>query len=234
MAPQDEWREPIVIVTAFLVIVGLFQLRLFWVQLKFIRESLIDAKESADAATIAANAATRQAKAAEDTLDKKERPYLFVFGARYFNKTEFGIWYVTFGIGNYGVMPAIIDEAFFEVVLGRNDPPSPGYADKGHSIFQSGVLAPKETRVNMVCNVSRSLISKDSGSVIVVTTDSEPKGIFPIPLLSLADGEAIFFRIIVNYHGPFSKGHETEATWKYEVAFSEFIPWGGTQYNRTV
>ena len=50
--------------TLWLVIIGSCQLSLFWVQLKFIRESLTDAKVAADAATEAAKAAGLNARAA--------------------------------------------------------------------------------------------------------------------------------------------------------------------------
>src|ERR1700730_16187968 len=45
---------------------------LFFYQLRLIRESLDDAK-------VVSLAASRQARVAEDTLNKIERPYLFVF-----------------------------------------------------------------------------------------------------------------------------------------------------------
>jgi hypothetical protein len=66
--------------TLWLVIIGGAQLALFYVQLKLIRESLIDAQQAADAATKgakaaegAAEAAGKQAKIAEESFAKLER-----------------------------------------------------------------------------------------------------------------------------------------------------------------
>jgi hypothetical protein len=66
--------------TAWLVIVGGGQLALFYVQLKLIRESLIDAKEAADAAQGAATAAEKQARIAERSLTELQRAFVFIDG----------------------------------------------------------------------------------------------------------------------------------------------------------
>jgi hypothetical protein len=66
--------------TAWLVIVGGGQLALFYVQLKLIRESLVDTKEAADAAQGAANAAEKQAKIAERSLTELQRAFVFIDG----------------------------------------------------------------------------------------------------------------------------------------------------------
>jgi hypothetical protein len=60
--------------TLLLVVVGVFQLGLFYYQLRLIRESLEDARVAADAATKSANAATLNAQA----VINAERAHLFV------------------------------------------------------------------------------------------------------------------------------------------------------------
>lgn len=60
--------------TLWLVIVGGGQLLLFWVQLKYIRKSLNDAKIAADAAKLSADAAKKSA----DALPAIERAYVYL------------------------------------------------------------------------------------------------------------------------------------------------------------
>jgi hypothetical protein len=74
---KNWWNDPIADFTLGLVLVGIFQVGLFYVQLQLIGKSLVDAKESADAAKGAAGAAERQAKAAEESLKVLERPWIF-------------------------------------------------------------------------------------------------------------------------------------------------------------
>ncbi len=65
---QEPWwqraaTDPIAVFTLGLVLVGAFQVGLFYVQLKLIRESLDDAKISATAAKVGANASMLSARA---------------------------------------------------------------------------------------------------------------------------------------------------------------------------
>src|SRR6185437_6462532 len=62
--------------TGLLFVVAAVQAALFIYQLRLIRVSLDDAK-------VVSSAATRQARVAEDTLNKIERPYLFIFNVSY-------------------------------------------------------------------------------------------------------------------------------------------------------
>jgi hypothetical protein len=62
--------------TLGLVIVGLFQVGLFYVQLRIIRESLDDAKEAADAAKTAANAAKDGNALSREIFVAEQRPWL--------------------------------------------------------------------------------------------------------------------------------------------------------------
>jgi len=82
---KNWWNDPVANFTLGLVFVGLFQVGLFYVQLRFIRESLDDAKIAADAAKQSADAAKLQAETARDTLktmqdtaERQLRAYLIV------------------------------------------------------------------------------------------------------------------------------------------------------------
>ena len=46
-------------------------------------------------------------------------------------------------------------------------------------------------------------------------------------------GERLFFRIVVNYRGPFTEGHETSACWRYDRDQGFFVNAGQeTNYER--
>ena len=84
-------------------VVAAVQAVLFIYQLRLIRVSLDDAK-------VVSSAATRQARVAEDTLNKIERPYLFVFNVSplkverwedYEDVTDCARLCVTYSVANY-------------------------------------------------------------------------------------------------------------------------------------
>src|SRR5260370_26152998 len=92
-------------------VVAAVQAVLFIYQLRLIRVSLDDAK-------VVSSAATRQARVAEDTLNKIERPYLFVFNVSplkvwrwgdYEDGTDGARVCVTYSVANYGNLTAVID-----------------------------------------------------------------------------------------------------------------------------
>jgi hypothetical protein len=68
---SDDW---LALFTLGLVVVGGIQVRLFWVQLRLIRESLNDAKLAADAAKEAADAAKTQTEIAQREFISSHRP----------------------------------------------------------------------------------------------------------------------------------------------------------------
>jgi hypothetical protein len=45
------------------------------------------------------------------------------------------------------------------------------------------------------------------------------------------EGEELFLRIIVNYRGAFTKGHETSVCWKFCFGEHMFLQYGGNEYN---
>jgi hypothetical protein len=96
----------------WLVIVGGGQLVLFYVQLKLIRESLIDAKIAADAAKEAADAAVISA----EHLPRVERAYLFLSlevkssTGDFVDRVKDSRWSIEYGFTNHGKTPAIIEE----------------------------------------------------------------------------------------------------------------------------
>jgi hypothetical protein len=87
--------------------------------------------------------------------------------------------------------------------------------------------------LSLTSPIRSSLISGDSLATIQTRSRDGTWKTNPVPNLSIDKGDKVFFRIIIKYSGPFSKGHETEATWIYDPFFLKFIPWGGKKYNYT-
>jgi hypothetical protein len=127
-------------VTLFLVLVGGGQLVLFYVQLRYIRESLNDAKTAADAATAAAAAATNQAQelkrsadATERTLTELERPWLFLESAKVTRCEPPDVpnaWYVGLKWKNVGRTPAINIKCMFRIEDENILPNKPDYSNE--------------------------------------------------------------------------------------------------------
>jgi hypothetical protein len=114
--------------TFALVVVGGFQLALFWVQLHLIRKSLIDAKT-------AANAAKEAAEIAKRSFTELERPWLFIEGATVSRREippESMIpnnWFIVFRCRNVGRSPAVVQECIIKFVDRDIIPAVPDYTN---------------------------------------------------------------------------------------------------------
>jgi len=101
--------------TFALVIVGVLQAALFFVQLKLIRESLSPAKEAADAAKLNAQAVVDAERAylfvavGADVVTVMEKALTFAFASDADNLPPFG-FKISYAFQNYGRTPAIIRE----------------------------------------------------------------------------------------------------------------------------
>ena len=230
----EKWREPITVVTAFLVAVGLAQLGLFWRQLGFIRESLDDAKKAADAAEGAASAATKQAKIAEATLTQLERPYVFIFDVKEFGfDPETSEFFVEYSVANYGKMPAIIEGAYISFVFSdKGVPPLPTLMADSHVLLTAPILQVGEKREKIREYVPTGMTTGDIE--IDVTDADDPFGKTGAigPVFDVPKGNDVFFRAIIEYRGPSSHGHSTGALWLANYpANGQFAQRGGDEYN---
>jgi hypothetical protein len=113
--------DPVAFFTFLLVIVGIFQVLLFYVQLILIRRSLSDTKEAAEAATVGATAAKISADATkeivftlQDNARKQMRAHVFPDNAGVMDESNFNTripvrekqpW-VSYVIRNSGLTPA--------------------------------------------------------------------------------------------------------------------------------
>jgi hypothetical protein len=214
--------DPVAAFTLGLVLVGLAQAGLFYVQLRLIRISLDDAKIAADAAADAANAAARQAHVAEETLAKIERPYLFIFNISALSiddiesaEEEYTLLRATYSIANYGKIPAIIKNAMISFSV-FTEPLAPARLEIGHSLISSPILAPGETRHGI------EETFRWDGDI----SYDEWGGRFP----ALGNDELWFWAIIA-YRGPFTDQHEMRVCLRYDSATNRFTRFGGPEHS---
>lgn len=198
-------------------VVAAVQAVLFIYQLRLIRVSLDDAK-------VVSLAATRQARVAEDTLNKIERPYLFVFNVSplkvvrwedYEDGTDGARLCVTYSVANYGKLPAVIEDMQVSLSV-HTEPLPPANYDFNHPLAVSAVLVPGEPRNDL----DEGLQWDD-----VVLDDYEGDK----PDLG---GKDLFFWVVIRYRGTFSGGHVTRACWRYDERTGRFVEFnGGPEHN---
>lgn len=166
----------------------------------------------------AANAATKSAETASDAFTKLERPYMFVFGVTklgaiaYVDGAPIGTRKLSYSVGNYGKMPAVIEDARAQFSVDF-EPESPLGVDDSHDLIQRPVFSAQETR-SLPENVPDQ-----------VRFDGQR------PILEA--GRDLFLWIVIEYRGPFTSGHETSACWRYDPQESVFVRFGDEEYNYT-
>lgn len=99
----DDW---VALFTLGLIIVGGIQVRLFWVQLRLIGKSLIDAKIAANAAKEAADAA----KVSAEHIPRVERAYLFACPCNFVANAGSRRTTYKFSIENAGKTPGFVSQ----------------------------------------------------------------------------------------------------------------------------
>jgi hypothetical protein len=235
---SDNW---LALFTLGLVIVGGIQVRLFWVQLRLIGKSLVDAQKAADASAEAAKAATKQAKIAEATLTQLERPYIFIFGVKGIKQDpESQEFFVEYTVANYGKMPAIIEAPYIGFVISeKGEPPLPPLMFDGHNLMASPIMRSGEERVEIREYFPQGMTGEDInvrifrvGEPILGSTSGErTETTEVVPTFNIPEGFDIFFRAMIRYRGPFSGDHETGVLWLYNPGSFEFAVRGGDEYN---
>ena len=161
------------------------------------------ARDSADAAKEAADAARDQ------TLNfaKLERPYLYVFGAKGVSidlDQEDPFYYLKYSVANYGKTPARVESASVGISVALL-PNRPRAVVGWHDFLVSPLFITGERRDDPTASIP--------DEIEIVETAGE-SGQYVTPALT---GEnEFFFWVIINYSGPFSKGHETSACWRWD------------------
>ncbi|WP_454649276.1 hypothetical protein [Bradyrhizobium liaoningense] len=174
-------------------------------------------------------AANRSAAAAERALTDLERPWLFAYGIRTVPINQLGEWAVEFTVANFGKMPAIIEHARIGFVISdRGEPPTPLFADDDHDLVVSPILQAGERRV-----IKEPFPNVEDGSASFrVLQSSSGEILEATPGYQVPEDFDAFFRILINYRGPNTKGHESCVLWLYQPPF-DFLNRGGEEYNYT-
>ena len=190
------------------------------------RSAAIQARDMRDSI----DAANRSAAASERALNELERPWLFVFDvSRPMNEAQ-DDFFIEYTVVNYGKMPAIIEYPRIGFVFSDTSgfPQQPLYPNEDHSLVAAPIMRPGEERrireyfpENHERPVAFHIINEG-------TTDQK---LVAIPSVDLPNGLMLFFRVVISYRGPCSKGHETGANWLYREPWNFVVR--GDEYNYT-
>ncbi|HTZ21360.1 MAG TPA: hypothetical protein VMC06_10810 [Opitutaceae bacterium] len=157
-----------------------------------------------------------------EIVEKQERPYLYVFDVMMPRKSgpagEKPPSFMFYDVGNFGKAPAIIDNVMTGVEI-RDDGQVPDLLreNEDYRLFVSFIMKPDKQQDKISAHFSESVIilEKDFRFVPQLRTDQD-----------------LFFRILIEYHGPFSAGHVTEGWWRYDVAAESFVRVNDQEHNR--
>jgi len=182
---------------------------------------------TAGAAKDSADAAVAQAKISERALTQLERPYVFVFGAGNVRSDEdTGEFFIEYTVANYGKMPAIIEGAWIDFVLGvAGVPQTPTLLENDHSLLVAPIIQAGEKRL-LRAYLPENMIDKEGASFVVIKGTDD---LLQIPELAIPKDHDVFFRAIVSYRSPTSLGHETGALWLFMGG--QLVQRGGEEYN---
>lgn len=239
----DDW---LALFTLALVFVGGFQVRLFWVQLRLIGESLVDAKKAADAAEGAASAANKQAKITEESFAKLERPWIFVRlhpflkdnpadATNTIRAIEDGLAYpvaardppdriplAIFDISNHGRMPGVITDChiLLEPVEVTANGPQIGFGFIRDDVH--GPVGPGETRADLSVDCPGGV---EYGVLVdIVTGESRP--------IPTGTPKHIFvFRAVIAYRDVARDVHVSSFCWRFDDGMGYWVQHGGDEYN---
>jgi hypothetical protein len=196
------------------VFLAIFTYRL-WVSTNHMWEAT---KRSADAARDSA-----------DVLPAIERPYVLVIGGGFLTVstqvTQDSRPIVAYRCGNFGKTPAIIENlraGFSRNSDGRPDPPN--RVEDTHALLLARILKDGEEISPLWVFCPDDWVTGD-----VAVNRGESMLLVRQP--TTTEGEELFLRIIVNYRGAFTKGHETSACWKFSFSEHMFLHYGGDEYN---
>ena len=219
----DDW---LALFTLALVFVGGFQVRLFWVQLRLIGESLVDAKKAADAAEGAAPQQINRLKFLRNRLPNWNAHTSLCSAFTAFGETSQD--------NTSSNIPSPITVKFPRslkpLISGLSWTTARGlqfrfYGGKPRAYDSSNYGAGRNSDISRIFGDRLS-----DGGVVVENPESGSGQVVP-DLNLVREGFQTFFRGLIHYRGPFTRDHETSATWWYFDGRHEFVLRGGEEYN---
>ena len=225
-------HDAITVYTFFLALFTAVLSGTAFVQIRYLIRADYLARRSSIAARRAANASIRQAKIAEAALTQLERPYIFIFGiGAAARDDETGRFFVEYTVANYGKMPAIIEAPHigFEIDNG-GQPPIPTLVADDHALLVSPILQSGEVRTGFREYFPPQMVGENIAFRQVPAAEGFTLVAFPD--LQAPAGFDIFFRAVIRYRGPVSRGHETSALWLVNYpSEGQLAQRGGDEYN---
>lgn len=173
-------------------------------------------------AQTSANAAIRAVEHSEKAFERTQRPYVYIFGVKCFERLMDGYFGVRYNIANYGNTPAEISIVASSISFSDTDRPGGVTVvdyldDNGHPLLISPVLAPRAPRERIELRADDSLEFDGYGMEI------SPR---------LVAGKEAFVWIKIQYRGPFGDGYYTNACWRYDGRTNRLVKWGDDpEYN---
>ncbi|HUZ62165.1 MAG TPA: hypothetical protein VMU82_00470 [Acetobacteraceae bacterium] len=155
----------------------------------------------------AVKAASRSADIAEKALTDLERPYLYILCDGTF-AYEGESLYVGYDVVNHGKSAAIVEDVVDNLAPSHTGEPEAGlHFEYTHPLSLRRVLGPGEHRhaIRVKPPGNLGIRKLPSGEFTIETTDD------------------VFLSIQILYRGPFTKGHETRATWRLEGLSNRFV-----------
>jgi len=214
-SPEDKnliVNQKIAKYTGFLALLAFLQFIAMAIQAGFLSKTLGATKEAADAAK-------KSADVAEKALTLVERPYVFVHSISKFHMSKNINPAITYEVANFGKTPAIIQCAQAALENIESNLCTVLEVDRRHTLVSVPVLSAGEVRQKIEEEIPANMVN-------FITTE---KGFTP----DLKHGEDLFFRVIIQYRGPFTEGHESSFCWTYNTHTNYFEPYGHEEYNYT-
>lgn len=166
------------------------------------------------------------AQAQTYNFTKLERPYIYVFNVSTLeldSNREDPFWFVNYQVANYGKTPATIDGVFVGISVGSL--PEPLHrVGAWHDLHVSPIMTPDQKRIGLTVPVPEP----------VTIGQYADEGTTPTPVPELVDDENFFVRVLIKYHGPFSKGHETSVCWRWETSSRRLVLYENDAFNFTI
>ena len=158
----------------------------------------------------------RSVNVAERALTDLERPYIFVYELSDLKRDNDGRPVISYSAGNYGKSAAVIERVREQMwsgdpmVMFETDEDGPERAD--HPMLITRVFSADFAKVGIEFSIPTDRINACGPHPEFLYIDAR-KG---------EDGN-LFYRIVIDYRGPFTAGHSCSYCWRYDFGYGIFI-----------
>jgi hypothetical protein len=150
--------------------------------------------------------------AAEATLTT-ERPYISIYGISFQHARGTRPPHIAYHVSNIGKFAAIVDNVSIRCGVERAGKFPPLIIMGDHLLLQMPILSADEEPRGIEYLVQNDILKYDP------------------PVRRLID--QVVFQVVVSYHGPLSKGHETAQCWRFNRSLNGFSEVADARYTYT-